>query len=271
MKLHQLALILAATLGFPCFTQAQDSMTVTTETPVMESTIEEEPGTLFGDLLKKYDLAPSGSITLDYYDRYVWRGQYLDRDDVLQPGISMTAKGLTVGYWSSWDMANDDALMSDESDYFVSYAYSLGPVTLSAGHTWYSFPAGSTSSRDFFVSAAVSTILSPVFTFIHDYEDGNAYGNGNYYSLGLSHTLDVYKPYGISLTLGTTVGYNDHQWLNGKGFHFTPTAALNVPVTKNMTISPNVGYNITQGDLKDPAIGNQERHIFGGVRSVVTF
>jgi len=233
----------------------------------------EETGTLFGDLLKKYDIVPSGSVTLDYYSRYVWRGQYLDRDGVFQPGITLSAKGFSVGYWSNWDMVNDDPLNSDESDYFVSYAYTWDPVTITGGHTWYSFPGTSTSSKEFFVSLGVATWLSPVFTFYHDYEDGKdiGMGHGNYYSLALSHTLPIYKPYGISLTLGTTIGYIDHQWLNGKGFHFTPTAAINFPITKSLTISPTIGYNVTQGDLHDENIGNQENRVFGGVHSVVAF
>lgn len=235
---------------------------------------EEDPGTLFGDLLKKYEINPTGSVTLDYYNRYAWRGQYLDRDGVFQPGISMSASGFTVGYWSSWDMEGQDPLASNESDYYASYSYTYGPVTLTGGHTWYQFPGTSTSSKEYFVSAGLpGVLLSPVFTFYHDYEDGKdiGQGRGNYYSLALSHTLDIYKRYGISLTLGTTVGYIDHQWLNGRGYHITPTAALNIPVNKNFIVSPTIGYNITGADLKDTAIGNQESHSFGGVHSVITF
>ena len=234
---------------------------------------EEGTKTILGELFKEYNINPSGSVTLDYYNRYVWRGQYLDRDGVFQPGISLTAQNFTVGYWSNWDMRNTDALHSNESDYFVSYAYPMDNVTLTGGYTWYSFPGSGTSSKEYFISAGISTALSPVFTFAHDYEDGKdlGQGDGNYYSLGLSHSIDIEKQYGISLTLGTTLGYIDHQWINGRGWHFTPTAALNIPVTKSMTIAPTIGYNVPGGDLKDPNIGNQEKHVFGGVHTVINF
>ena len=313
MKISKLLLITAATLFIPCLAYAnipddnQDEITKTLdmfdkskppvqlasassdETSTVETspiavtpssnaitppaTTEAETNTLFGNLLKKYDITPSGSVTLDYYSRYVWRGEYLDKDGVFEPGITLSAKGFSVGYWSNWDMVGSDPLNSNESDYFVSYAYTEGPLTITGGHTWYSFPGTSTSSKEYFVSAGLSTFLSPVFTFYHDYEDGKdlGKGHGNYYSLALSNTMDIYKPYGISLTLGTTIGYIDHQWINGRGFHFTPTMAINIPMTKSLTISPTIGYNITQGDLKDPAIGNQTDSAFGGVHSVVTF
>lgn len=234
---------------------------------------EEESKTLLQDLLKDYNINPSGSITLDYYNRYVWRGQYLDRDPVLQPGLTLSAAGFSVGYWSSWDMENVDMLSSDESDYFASYSYTYDIFTLTGGHTWYSFPTAQTSSKEYFGSIAVNTFLSPVISYYHDYEDGKdlGQGRGDYYSLALSRTLDVYKKYGINATLGGTVGYIDHQWINGTGWHFTPTAAINIPVTKSMIVSPTIGYNFTQGDLRDPAVANQERHGYGGVHTVVTF
>ncbi len=239
----------------------------TTEIPA-----EETPKSIFGDELKS--LGITGSVTMDYYNRYVWRGQYLDRDEVLQPGVSLSAKGFTVGYWGNWDLENSDALMSDESDYYVSYAYTFDKLTLTGGHTWYGFRETHTSSKEFFVSLGVAVPLSPVFSFYRDYEDGkdlNTDGSGNYYSLSLSQSIMIEKKYGISLELGSTFGYIDGQWLSGTGEHITPTAGIKIPLTSNVAIIPNVGYNVTFGDLKDPNIGNQEKKFFYGVKSSFTF
>lgn len=229
--------------------------------------------TLFGDLFKKYNINPSGSVSLDYFSRYVWRGQYLDRKSVFEPGVSITANGLTVGYWSNWDVTSNDPINSGESDYYLSYAYTVGLVTLSAGHTWYGYPGTGTSSKEFYFSAGLNTFLSPTIAIYHDYEDGKKFGMGDsdYFDLTLSQTEDLYKPYGITYTLGTTLGYVDHQWVDGTGWHFTPTAAINIPINKNLTISPTIGYNFTTGALHDAGIGNYEDHFFGGVHSVVNF
>jgi hypothetical protein len=235
---------------------------------------ESDQKTLFGDFLKERGIDITGSGTLDYYSRYVWRGQNLDNDSVLQPGLSFTSKGFTVGYWGSFDLENKDALTSDESDYYVSYAYTFEPVTLSGGHTWYDFPEYGTSSKEFFVSAALATFLSPTLWFYHDYEDGktlNTDKSGNYYALSLAHTVPLCSKTGISLDLGFTFGYVDGQWLSGTGTHVTPTLGLKIPLTPSLTITPTLGYNAPFGDLEDPAIGNQEDKVFGGVKTTFVF
>ncbi|MGE0269464.1 MAG: hypothetical protein AB7S78_13525 [Candidatus Omnitrophota bacterium] len=234
----------------------------------------DEPPTLFGSFLKDMGVEISGGATMDYYDRYVWRGQYLDRDSVLQPGISFSTLGFTVGYWGSFDMENGDSLTSDESDYYVSYGYTLDPVTVSVGHTWYDFPEYDGSSKEFFVSVAVDTLLSPTFSVFHDYEDGkdlNTDGDGNYYTLALSHSVPLCEKTGIALDLGLTFGYVDGQWLSGEGTHLTPTIGLNIPLTPNLTIIPTIGYNAPMGDLEDADIGNQEDKVFGGIKTAFAF
>lgn len=279
MKLLRLLFIFGLSLNIQNFLAYADSASTTSDSssataaaptaaPASTST-----ATLFGDLLKKYNVSPSGSVTLDTFSRYVWRGEYLDRKAVFEPGVSVTANGFTVGYWSNWDVVSNDPVNSGESDYYASYAYTWKLLTASVGHTWYGYPGTSTSSKEFFVSFALNTFLSPSFAVYHDYEDGKKFGhgNGNYYALTVSQTEDLYKPYGITYTLGATLGIVDHQWIDGTGVHFTPTAAINIPINTNMTISPTVGYNVTGGDLHNKNIGNFENHYFVGVHTNVNF
>lgn len=235
---------------------------------------EEPTKTLLGDYLKSKDIDVSVGGTLDFWDKYVWRGQYLDRDAVLQPGVSISAKGFTVGYWGSFDMENQDALASDESDYYLSYTYNWEALSFTAGHTWYDFPEANTSSKEYFFSIGLDTFLSPTLFFAHDYEDGkdlNTDGDGNYLSLALSHSITLNEEYGVSLDLGLTAGYVDGQWLAGEGTHLTPTIGLSVPLTPNMTVTPTIGYNAPFGDLKKDSIGNQDPKLFGGVKVAASF
>lgn len=231
------------------------------------------PKTLLGDYLKEKGIEITSSATLDFYDKYVWRGQYLDTDPVVQPGISFSSYGVTVGYWGSLPMgATSDTLNSSESDYYLSYSYTLSPVTLSVGHTWYEFSGSSTSSKEFYLSASVATLLTPTFAFYHDYEDGkdlNTDGTGNYYTLSVSHSIPVWES--VSVDLAATYGYIDGQWLSGTGSHFTPTIGLKLPLTANLTVTPTLGYNVTMGDLEDSNVANQESKLFGGVKSSMTF
>lgn len=240
----------------------------------VKSYAEDAPKTLFGDYLKEHDIEITGSATMDFYDKYVWRGQYLDHDAVIQPGVSFTAKGLTVGYWANMPLENSDALKSDESDYYLSYTYTYEKVSLTAGHTWYQFPGTSTSSREFSVGVAVDTFLSPSVTYYHDYEDGkdlNTLGHGNYWAVSASKSIPLVPKYNINANLAATFGYIDGQWLSGRGEHFTPTLGLSLPLTANLTIVPTIGYNITMGDLNKSSIGNQDSKFFGGVHSTFAF
>lgn len=253
------------------------ALVLTTTKALAEDAVSEpataSPKTLFGDYLKEKGIEITPSATLDFYDKYVWRGQYLDTDPVVQPGISFSSYGATIGYWGSLPMGStSDTLDSAESDYYVSYAYTFKPVTISAGHTWYEFSGASTSSKEFFVSISAAMLLTPTFAFYHDYEDGsdlNSDEDGNYYSFGISHSFPVWES--VSVDLAATYGIIDGQWLNGEGSHFTPTIGLKVPLTSNLTIIPTIGYNVTMGDLEDENIANQESKFFGGVKSSMTF
>ncbi len=259
-----------------------DTVTVVTpgaveaETPVVAEPAAPEAHTLFGDFVNEFNLKISGSTTVDAYSSYIWRGQSLDKDAVVQPGASLTVQDFTFGYWGNWDVENKDALSSDESDYYVSFAHAVTDyLTLGVGHTWYGFPEGHTSSKEYFLSASLpTTFLSPVFTYFHDYEDGqdlNTDGSGNYYSLGVSKSVPLGDKYGSSLELATTGGYVDGQWLSGKGSHVTPSVGVKLMLAPNVTVTPTVGYNFPMGDLKDENIGNQKNTFFSGVKTAYSF
>ena len=46
--------------------------------------------------------------TLDFNSKYIWRGQNLVDDWVMQPGASTTFGGLTLGVWGNVDMTNEN-------------------------------------------------------------------------------------------------------------------------------------------------------------------
>ncbi len=241
-----------------------------------EEILKEQPpqSKNIGDILKEKGFELTGSVTLDYYSRYVWRGQYLDRDSVLQPGLNFEVKGFAFGYWANVDLENKDALTSDESDYYVSYSHTLGDFVLTGGHTWYSFPEFKTSSKEIYATVVWDTFLNPTLLFAHDYEDGsdlNVDGDGNYWSLALSHSVPVVESLGVSLDLGVTYGYVDGQWLAGEGSHVTPTVGIKIPLTDSLSMTPTIGYNLPLGDLENPDIGNQENKVFGGVKTIFVF
>src|SRR5690606_37047503 len=96
----------------------------------------------------------------------------LDTDGVIQPGIAVTIGGFEMGVWGSYDMENVDGASSDEQDGWIAYTYAMEAISVTVGHTWYDFPEGGTSSKEFYVSVGYDTFLSPTVTYYRDYEDG---------------------------------------------------------------------------------------------------
>lgn len=211
--------------------------------------------TLLGDYLAKSGIEAEVSATMDFYDKYVWRGQILDTDGVVQPGIAVTVGGFEMGLWGSYDIENDDGAASDEQDGWIAYTHAMEALSITVGHTWYDFPEGGSSSKELYVSVGYDTFLSPSVTLYHDYEDGKdaiaGGGNGNYWAIDIGHSLTLSEDYGITLDLAATYGIYDGQWYED-GTHITPSIGLTIPLTDNLTVSPVVSFNRNlTGELAD--------------------
>src|SRR5512138_2929449 len=73
------------------------------------------------------------STGLDIYSNYIWRGSKLGTGPSLQPSVTLTAGGLTIGVWGAFD-ANGYS----EADPYLSYSFPFG---LSLGVTDYYYPS----------------------------------------------------------------------------------------------------------------------------------
>ncbi len=227
-------------------------------------------------ILESLDIAATG--TLDFYSSYVWRGFTLDEDPVVQPSFSLASKGFTFTFWSSWDTDNNDGLNSDEIDLVVDYARSFDILSLSVGHTYYDFPGTNGNSREFYVGAGLSKVpvrdipITSSLKFYRDYGDQNDGGGlGNYLELALGYSKVLSEEKGISLDLGTVVGYNHELFISGDGGQSTFKVGMTVPLTKNLTMKPNVNYTIPFADLSRGSDGGQDQIFWGGFSMVYSF
>ncbi|MBN1794067.1 MAG: hypothetical protein JW844_03795 [Candidatus Omnitrophica bacterium] len=209
------------------------------------------------------------STDLAVYAKYMWRGFKLDDDPVLQPGLYLSAYRFTASIWGSFDIDAEDALNSDEVDYAIDYTYSFDMLSLSAGHTYYDFPAADAKSTEFYIGVALDTLLSPSLTWYHDYADEDSGGgDGDYILLGIGHSFTLGNG-PITLDLGASAGYNSELFIDGDGGDVGLSAGLTFPLTKNCTFVPSVNYSIPFGDLKDSDDGNQDDEVFIG--AILTF
>lgn len=156
----------------------------------------------------------SFAATLDLYSAYVWRGTVINDEPVWQPGATISYKAADYGtfaanVWSSFDTTKREghtvAGGLGEIDYTLSYSKDVGPVSLSAGHIWYTFPklggktivdenSGKTyenyghSTREVFVNAQYNNdIVNPFVKVNYDY----ALAEGFYGNVGLNKTVGL--------------------------------------------------------------------------------
>lgn len=78
---------------------------------------------------QKPDSASASGFDLgaDLVSRYIWRGMKFSTAPAIQPYISYTFKGFTLGTWASYAFTDD---ASQEVDLYLSYNYQLFTFTL---------------------------------------------------------------------------------------------------------------------------------------------
>jgi hypothetical protein len=218
-----------------------------------------------------FDIEVSASV--DYYSNYLWRGFTLDKDPVIQPGVSISALGFSYNFWSSWDAGGDDELASDELDYVFDYTRELNDlISVSVGHTYYDFPATNLYSREFYAGVGLSRIpgldwpIETSVTYYHDYGDeGNGGGDGNYVSLDASYSYTLIGDLGITADFGLHWGYNNELFIAGDGYDLGLSFGFTIPLTDSLSISPTVNYAAPFGDVEDEADGAQEDRVYAGI------
>jgi len=217
----------------------------------------------------------SGDMSV--YNQYVWRGFVLDRDAVLQPSFYVSTPQskfgvLKTGVWSSQDLENTDNLKSQENDFIVDYTYAWDAVSVSLGHTYYDFVDTDTFSREAYVGVTFPKLLfSPSVFYYRDYgnpEDGG--GEGSYTLISGAYSIPIANS-GFKIDLGANVGLNHELFLNGDGGNVGLKAGIFVPLTKQLSVSPNVNYSIPFGDLANENDANQKSRFFGGATFVYSF
>lgn len=218
-------------------------------------------------LLKDTEIELSADVGV--YSKYIWRGFKLDDDPVMQSGAYLDGYGFNASIWGSFDIDPKDDLNSDEVDYSVGYTYNLNealkvPLSVSGGYTYYDFPSTSLHSQEFYVGLGVDMILSPAVTWFHDFEnEDEGGGKGDYVLAELSHSMPI-TDMPVTLDLGGHVGYNHELFIRGDGGDIGLDAGLTLTLSKNCTLSPNIGYSIPFGDMEKSDDGNQDNEFYGG-------
>lgn len=225
------------------------------------------------------ELPVSLELGADIVSKYVWRGQLLTDDPVVQPSATVSFAGLSLNVWGSVDSTDINEKGDDptgpeyrlqEADYTLSYALSpVDGLDLEAGLIYYDFPGtGLYGTNEVYVSIALSDLpLSPTLAAYHDFDELN---DAVYANFSVSHTVELAEKLGLSL--GAAVGWGDTDYHDAyftyedevdptqsisareSGFSdLSLSASLECAVNENFGLTLCVGYSEILGDQVESA------------------
>ena len=226
---------------------------------------------LAGSAAKAEDDANSQSLgvgfTLDYFSKYIWRGQNLNNESVFQPSMYFSKYGFTGTIWSTqdWTSVNGESGEFTEVDYSLEYTNVLpwiDGVDWFVGVIYYDDTTGNSAedTTEVYGGLTFSKLpLAPTFTFYRDID----VDKGTYYQFSISHTIEKIakwkdKVY-CDLVLGASLGYGNSAYNKGNfdvsGGNFndlTISAALPVFLGKCWIIKPSINYStMLAGPISD--------------------
>lgn len=235
--------------------------------------------------------APEAQVTAEaaLVSSYVWRGQVLNNDFVVQPQLTVAQYGVSFNIWGNYDLGkNVTGTSSDFSEIDLSLAYTLpldfSEISFDVGLISYNFPANGTagsaigpSTTELFASATVLSwqdFVIPSVTFFGDIDEAR----GSYI------LFDVVAPYevsdylvvegGISAGWGNT-SYNDYYWDGNKdkGFNdFNFYGNVGYEVMENVTASLNLTYTmLAGGEIRNSDVYEASEKFWGGVNIAYDF
>jgi hypothetical protein len=219
-------------------------------------------------------------LSMDYYSKYIWRGQNVDNSSVLQPTVSASAYGFTGSFWGNLDLTNRSKTAPDNSWEFSEYDWTLDYTSAVPDVNWLNFSVGTIyyqfpnthvdSTTEIYGGLSLSSVpLTPFFKWFRDVDEFK----GSYLQFGLGHTFEKLMEWNencyCGLQLGASVGWSNSAYNNGyfgvDGGQFndlTLSVGLCTQIYSWM-VRPSVNYSTMLSDSIRQATDKSENVWFG--------
>ncbi len=237
------------------------------------------------------------SLDVEYFSSYVWRGQVLNSESVLQPAFSASADfGLSLSAWGNMDLTDKADCRGEFTEVDLTVAYQLplsGTLGVSVGVIEYLFPkegdyeAGTpdghpdvpdrkdSDTRELFVELGLDVILAPTLTLYYDVDEVN----GFYGSFELGQGIALTEQ--LELGLGASIGMGDRDYNNyyfGKKSialnDLNLSAGLGYAFTDNLSLAGAIHYTtLLDGSIRaggDETYDEKDR-VYGSVSAAYSF
>ncbi|MFC1652206.1 hypothetical protein ACFL3F_00660 [Planctomycetota bacterium] len=190
--------------------------------------------------------------SVDFFDKYVWRGQELGHMGVLQPGATIGKNGFSANVWGNVPVTSNDPAGRgwnvNELDLTLDYSGTAGITNYSAGWILYTFPTPASATtipttQELYAAFDWDVFLSPAIAFYYDVKEVH----GWYINLGSGYSFDLSEE--VALDLGAALGwgdssYNNAYWTAGTGSGFNDLAlSAGLPTALGpVTVTPSLSY-----------------------------
>ena len=208
----------------------------------------------------------SVGATADLFSKYVWRGQNLVDDWVLQSGASIGYKKLTASVWGNLDLTDENGYEGQFSEIDLALDYSgevpgIDLLSYSLGFINYDFPVsgGGDDTWEIYWGFGLDVLAGPSVTVYHDVDEAD----GTYISFGIGHSFEDIVEFGpdagLTMDLSAGIGWGSS---NYNKFYWGPDkSALNDLVLSaafpfevaGFAVTPSVNYvTLLSDDIRSP-------------------
>ena len=220
--------------------------------------------------------------TADVFSKYIWRGQNVIDNWVLQPGASIGYQGLTGSIWGNLDLAGETVGSGSlsEVDFTLDYSNKVPGLDIlgySVGLIHYDFVnTDSPATSEAYGGLTASVPLSPGVKWYYDFGQIK----GSYIQFTAGHTIEKIRKWqencycdlqlGASLGLGTSEYNEGYFGVNETALNdLTLTVGLPLCVGK-LTIKPSFGYSVMlDKDIRNAT--DKSDNFWGGVGLAYNF
>ncbi|WP_456370341.1 hypothetical protein [Thermodesulfatator atlanticus] len=232
----------------------------------------------------------SADFSVDVLSQYIWRGMAFSDDSlVVQPSMTIGYKALSLNFWGNYDtdLVGANEAKWTETDFTVDYTFEGLPYGLSAnvGTIYYALD-GTKDSFELYAGLSGTCPVTGINAGITVYKEISHYPG---WWIELSADRSFALPwYNASLDLGATALYLSS---DDKGAYEDPdntndaysgwmnmnlSASLSIPVTKQITVTPQIAYSFALSSdakkvIKNASVTDNHDFLYGGVGVSISF
>lgn len=164
--------------------------------------------------------------------QYLWRGFVMNDSPSIQPGATVSYKGLSLSTWHNFSRRAPNGQSWTEHDVTLEYSKDAGRFTASAGYAVFHYPdmAEENLEREVFFTLTHNSAFSPSI-------EVHRGSGGFYYFASVNRSFPVSSRVSVEAALGA--GLNQHQFQPVTTISDVDgTVSAAIQITKRLTVSP---------------------------------